>query len=130
MSLINRSRRLGHLTYEGVNAFNKERKEAVEESAKRLAAGKKIYQSTEPLFEGKVNEGAASEVQHHVFGLMLPSGRSTDVHQLHHDIDVRFQQIEEVYKEYFGITEEELAQEDDDDESEDAQTWFKDTDCA
>ena len=128
ISLIAHSQRLGHLSATAVKEFNEERAEEVQMATSAAktgpsghgqpssrSSGKERQQSVAPLFEMNEKENAATKPLHLIFGLILPSGTGSDIRQLFHDANTRFVEIEKVFREFFQMTEQELAMEDEDD---------------
>lgn len=61
------------------------------------------------LFEWNENENAAPAPGHATFGLILPSGKGSDIRQLFHDANTRFIEIGKVYAKFFNLSEQQLA---------------------
>ena len=140
MSLINHSKRLGRLSESAVAKVNQGRVAEVDKALKRdvgkgknVAAGRQGQSSSpkssatekakelapfyewndrEGVYEWNDREGEMGKQIHNVFALILPSGRGSDLRQLYHDANMRFEEIEEVFVAFFGLTKEELAVDD------------------
>ncbi|KAL8732808.1 MAG: hypothetical protein Q9181_003823 [Wetmoreana brouardii] len=130
INLINHSGFLGHLIPGAIedwtDTVTKAAKIAMDEKpdSRALAKGKgnRALRNTRFFFGGNLEENAAWDRSHETFGFFLPSGEGTDIRQLYHDANIRFESLEQVYKEYFVMTTEELAIGDEaDDEGEEEQ---------
>ena len=132
ISLIAHSHKLGRLDADAVSEINEKRAKEVEslkgknkgkgkakmghsEQGSSAKSGDKARQDElKPFFKWDETANAAKKQSHEIFGLMLPSGRGSDIRQLYHDINESYDHIESVYRDFFGLTTEDLAIEDED----------------
>ncbi|KAL8952598.1 MAG: hypothetical protein Q9222_001513 [Ikaeria aurantiellina] len=132
MALIHRSGLLGHFSQPAVMKFNDNRASMVEKCINppsihyKKKNGKWKSKSRDkkevpPLFEGNPNENAAAQAHHRIFGWLLPpDGEGKEDMKLVLDkAKAKFREIEDTYREYFGLSDEELAAEDDGDDDDD-----------
>ena len=114
ISLIDYSRKLGRLDDMALQKIDDQHNEAARKAllvskGKGKGKGKEKEIQVAPLFEGDEMENAAEKRNQRVFGLILPDGKGSDIHQLFDDANTRFVEIENVFKTFFDMTDKELA---------------------
>lgn len=114
LSLIEYSQLLGRLDHTAVKATIEEHAQKMQKATmtptkgKGKGKGKQKEQEPSPFFVMNEMQNVAPRQQHRVFGLMLPSGKGSDVQQLYDDANTRFLEIEQVFKDFFGTTDQQL----------------------
>ncbi|KAL8998177.1 MAG: hypothetical protein Q9169_002731 [Polycauliona sp. 2 TL-2023] len=120
ITLIESSGKLGRLDRIALRNISEEHNEAVGKKMASRAEGKGKEKEKEkemditPLFVGDEMENATEETERMVFGLILPDGTGTDIHQLFDDANARLVEIENVFKAFFDMTDKDLAMMDED----------------
>ncbi|KAL8671014.1 MAG: hypothetical protein Q9168_004466 [Polycauliona sp. 1 TL-2023] len=122
VDLIEISGQLGRLDKVALQKIIEEHNEAArkkiasrtEDQSKGQAKGKGKDMEIVPLFVGDKMENAAEKTVRQVFGLILPDGTGSNIHQLFDDANTKFVGIENVFKAFFDMTDKELAMMDED----------------
>ncbi|KAL9025035.1 MAG: hypothetical protein Q9180_007744 [Flavoplaca navasiana] len=112
ISLIDFSGKLGRLDDMALQKIDDQHNKAARKAllaGKGKGKGKEKEIQVDPLFEGDEMENAAEKRNQRVFGLILPDGKGSDIHQLFDEANTRFVEIENVFKTFFDMTDNELA---------------------
>ncbi|KAI4182938.1 MAG: hypothetical protein L6R41_005694 [Letrouitia leprolyta] len=117
VSLIAHSKRLGRLdtaAVEEVNAGYARRQIAFEKKKKKDSKGKGKEKEVvlPPFFTMNKTENATAKATITIFGLLLPSGNGSNIRQLFDDANSKFVHVEQVFKDFFGVSDQSLAVED------------------
>lgn len=129
LSLIRRSGLLGRMSRSALKEVIEDRRQEVERATpaspnegkgKGKDKGKATQKQPElgPFFTMNEMENAAAKQQHSIVGLFLPSGVGSDVEQLFEDANRKFVEIEQVFMDFFGATQQQLMVDDPDEGSE------------
>ncbi|KAL8925135.1 MAG: hypothetical protein Q9208_003640 [Pyrenodesmia sp. 3 TL-2023] len=126
LSLIGHSGLLGRMSKSAIKEFIADRRRQKVKAAtpaspvKGKGKGKAKQEEPElgPLFTMNEMENAAAKQQRSVVALFLPSGVGSDVEQLFDDANRTFVEIEQVFMDFFGATQQQLMVDDPDEGSE------------
>ncbi|KAI4170251.1 MAG: hypothetical protein LQ343_005134 [Gyalolechia ehrenbergii] len=120
ISLIAHSQRLGRLSASAVDEVNENYAQEVRRVKAKMASdnskgkgkGKQKEMEPAPFFVMNETENATDKATTPIFGLLLPSGKGSDIHQLFDDADKQFLKVEKVFKDFFGVSDQVLAMDD------------------